>query len=83
MAASLLISSNPSNTLETSRWGSHKINPLPIKSMAALLNGVCSGRLLLAGTSTKYIRAFAVILVIPTPSAHEDSSLTSRMEVSK
>ena len=75
IAASLLISSKPSRTLETSRCGSHSVNPRPIRSIAALLSGVWRGRVVLAGTSTRYIRALAVRRVIPTPSAHWEPSL--------
>ena len=68
MAASLLMSRRPSRTLETSRWGSQRTKPRPIRSMAARLSGVC-GLAGVAGTRTRYIRARAVSLVRLPPRA--------------
>ena len=82
IAASLLMSRSPSKTLETSRWGSHKVNPLPMRSIAALLRGVWRGRAEFAGTNTKYMRALAVKRLIPTPNALWPLSLTPNNGIS-
>ena len=60
LSASLLVSNSPKSTLETSRWGSHKVNPRPIRSMAARRRGVWLGIVSLGGANTKYIKALAV-----------------------
>ena len=44
-------------TLATSKYGSHMGNPLPMRSIAALLIGVCKGRLLEPGAITRYAKA--------------------------
>lgn len=50
-------SSRPNSTADTSKYGSQTVNPRPIKSMAALLIGVCAGNLRLGGCCSKNVNA--------------------------
>lgn len=53
-----------------SKNGAQTVKPLPIKSMAALRNGVWAGSLGDGGASTKCVRAIAVSLarlLLPGP----------------
>ena len=63
------MSRSPNNTLDTSRWGSHSVNPRPIRSIAALLRGVWLGIVSLDGANTRYIKAFAVRRTSTVPRA--------------
>ena len=53
-------SSRPNNTADTSRYGSHTVNPRPIKSMAARLIGVWAGSLRLGGCCSRNVNALPV-----------------------
>lgn len=53
-----------------SRNGAHTVNPLPIRSIAARLNGVCAGSFPDGGANTKCANASAVSLaklLLPGP----------------
>lgn len=54
---SIQSSNSPSNTAETSTYGSQTVKPLPIKSMAARRMGEYAGNFLLGGCCKRNVKA--------------------------
>lgn len=52
----------PSKTLLISKKGAHTVKPLPIRSIAALLSGMCAGSLGDGGANSRWDNAMEVNL---------------------